>query len=153
PHYWRNSRQGETEQEFTRRLADELEARILAEGPETVAAFFGEPIMGAGGVIVPPEGYWQEVRRICTQYDILLVADEVITGFGRTGRMFGSEMFGIDPDIMVLSKQCTSSYLPLAAILFSDNVYDTSADNSDRIGTFGHGYTASGPPTCTAVAL
>src|SRR5690606_14734769 len=122
PHYWRNSRQGETEQEFTRRLADELEARILAEGPETVAAFFGEPIMGAGGVIVPPEGYWQDVRRVCTLSDILLVADAVISGFRRPGRMFGSEVFGIDPDLMVLSKHLTSFYLPLAAIVFADNV-------------------------------
>jgi 4-aminobutyrate--pyruvate transaminase len=153
PHYWRNAKQDESEQAFSMRMASELEVLILAEGPETVAAFIGEPVMGAGGVIVPPAGYWKAIQAVCRKYDILLIADEVITGFGRTGEMFGSDLFGIDPDIMVLSKQLTSSYQPLAAVLISDPVYQAIGDNSARIGTLGHGYTTSGHPVATAVAL
>jgi 4-aminobutyrate--pyruvate transaminase len=153
PHGYFFGRDGETEAEFAGRLADELEEAILREGPETIAAFIGEPLMGAGGVIVPPEGYWARVQEICRRHDILIVADEVITGFGRTGQPFGSQTFGIAPDIMVLSKQLTSSYMPLAAVVFSDAIYQVIADNSDKVGTFGHGYTASGHPVACAVAL
>jgi len=153
PHYWREARPGETEQEFSTRLADELEKLILAEGPETIAAFFGEPVMGAGGVIVPPAGYWEKIQAVLARYDILLVADEVICGFGRTGETFGSTTFGIKPDIMVLSKQISSSYLPISALLINDRVFEPLADESNRIGTFGHGFTAGGHPVPAAVAL
>ncbi|MDB6454113.1 aspartate aminotransferase family protein [Falsirhodobacter sp. 20TX0035] len=153
PHFWRFGQEGETEEQFSDRLATELEETILAEGPETVAAFIGEPLMGAGGVIVPPKGYWEKIQAVCRKYDILIVADEVINGFGRTGRMFACETYGIRPDVLVLSKQITSSYQPLAAIVFSDKIYQGIADGSATLGTFGHGYTTSGHPVATAVGL
>ncbi|WP_192183007.1 aspartate aminotransferase family protein [Mesorhizobium amorphae] len=153
PHYWREAAPGESEEQFSSRLAVDLEKLILAEGPETIAAFFGEPIMGAGGVIVPPAGYWEKIQAVLSKYDILLVADEVICGFGRTGEMFGSQTFGIRPDIMVLSKQISSSYLPISALLINERVFEPIADESDRIGTFGHGFTGGGHPVAAAVAL
>lgn len=153
PHYWRDALPGETEEQFSIRLADELEQMILAEGPETVAAFFGEPLMGAGGVVIPPTGYWEKIQAVLVKYDVLLVADEVICGFGRTGQMFGSQTFGMRPDIMVLSKQISSSYLPISALLINDKVFEPLADESNRIGTFGHGFTGGGHPVAAAVAL
>ena len=153
PHLFRYGQQGEDEEAFATRLADELETVVQREGAETIAAFIGEPLMAAGGVIVPPKTYWQKIQAVCRKHDILLVADEVITGFGRLGAPFGCDLFGIDPDIMVLSKQLTSSYQPLAAILISEEIFDGVADNSDKVGTFGHGFTASGHPVATAVAL
>ncbi|WP_172292903.1 aspartate aminotransferase family protein [Pseudoruegeria sp. HB172150] len=153
PHHYRYAEPGESEADFADRLANELEEMILAEGPETVAAFIGEPLIAAGGVYVPPEGYWQKIQAVCRKYDVLVVADEVITGFGRTGKLFGSQTFGIEPDIMVVSKQLTSSYMPLAAIIFSDKLYQGIADNSAKLGSFGHGFTASGHPVATAVGL
>jgi 4-aminobutyrate---pyruvate transaminase len=153
PHYYRFGEPGESEEEFSSRLAGELEALILREGPDTVAAFIGEPVMGAGGVMVPPRTYWQKIQAVCRKYDLLVIADEVITGFGRTGNMFACETFGIDPDMMVVSKQLTSSYQPLAAILISDQVYQGVADNSAKYGSFGHGFTTGGHPVATAVAL
>ncbi len=153
PHYWRDAAPGESEEQFSTRLADELEQLILAEGPDTVAAFWGEPVMGAGGVVVPPSGYWEKIQAVLNKYDILLVADEVICGFGRTGNMFGSETFGIKPDIMVVSKQISSSYLPISALMINDRVYEPIADESHRIGTFGHGFTGGGHPVAAAVAL
>jgi 4-aminobutyrate--pyruvate transaminase len=153
PHYWRYAQVGESEKDFSRRLAEDLDALIEKEGPDTVAAFIGEPVMGAGGVIVPPADYWSSIQGVCRKHDILVIADEVITGFGRTGEMFASHLFGIDPDIMVMSKQLTSSYQPLAAVLLSDEIYQAIADNSAKIGTLGHGYTTSAHPVATAVAL
>ena len=153
PHHYRFAREDEDEAAFAERLADELEALILDEGPETVAAFIGEPVMAAGGVIVPPAGYWEKIQAVCRKHDVLLIADEVITGFGRTGRLFGSELYGLKPDMLVLSKQITSSYMPLASILLTDEIYQAIADGSDAVGTLGHGFTASGHPVATAVAL
>ncbi|MFC3839627.1 aspartate aminotransferase family protein [Paracoccus rhizosphaerae] len=153
PHYWRFGQDGETEDQFSDRLADELEQTILAEGSETVAAFIGEPLMGAGGVIVPPTGYWDKVQAVCRKHGVLIVADEVINGFGRTGKMFACETYDIRPDVLVLSKQLTSSYQPLAAIVFSDAIYQGIADGSEAFGTFAHGYTTSGHPVATAVGL
>jgi 4-aminobutyrate--pyruvate transaminase len=153
PHYWREALPNETEDQFSTRLAQELENLILAEGPDTIAAFFGEPVMGAGGVVVPPTGYWSKIQAILKKYDILLVADEVICGFGRTGEMFGCQTFDIRPDIMVLSKAISSSYLPISALLINDRVFDPIADESNRIGTFGHGFTGGGHPVAAAVAL
>ncbi|WP_138470076.1 aspartate aminotransferase family protein [Poseidonocella sp. HB161398] len=153
PHFWKFGLEGETEAEFTARLLKELEDTILAEGPDTIAAFIGEPCMGAGGVITPPAGYWPGVAEICAKYDILLVSDEVINGFGRLGTPFGCQKYGFTPDIMVTSKQLTSSYMPLAAIMVNDKVYNAIADNSAKLGTFGHGYTASGHPVSCAVGI
>lgn len=153
PHHYRFGHEGESEAEFTVRLLAEAEETIQQEDPETIAAFIGEPLMGAGGVMPPPEGYWPGIEALCRKYDILLVADEVINGFGRLGAPFGCVRYGFTPDIMTVSKQLTSSYLPLAAVLFSEAVYAPIADNTHGIGTFGHGFTASGHPVATAVAL
>ncbi|WP_153771256.1 aspartate aminotransferase family protein [Labrenzia sp. CE80] len=153
PHYRSMKKDGESEPDFAKRCAQDLEDMILAEGPETIAAFFAEPVMGAGGVVVPPEGYWEAVQPILKKYDILFVADEVICGFGRTGNMFGTETFELEPDIMTLSKALSSSYLPMSALLVNEKVYGPVADESHKIGVWGHGYTASGHPVAAAVAL
>lgn len=153
PHYWREGRPGESEEQFASRLACELEATILREGPETVAAFFGEPVMGAGGVVVPPRTYWEKIQAVLRKYEVLLVADEVICGFGRTGKMFGCQTFGIEPDAIVLSKQITSGYVPMSALLVNERFFGPVADESNRVGVFGHGYTGGGHPLAAAVAL
>ncbi|OCP15941.1 MULTISPECIES: aspartate aminotransferase family protein [unclassified Ensifer] len=153
PHYRTGAEPGQDELAFSRCCAEELEALILEEGPETIAAFIGEPVMGAGGVIVPPEGYWAAIQDVLRKYDILLIADEVICGFGRTGTMFGSETFGMRPDIMTLSKQLSSSYQPIAALVINDTVYEPLANEANRIGALGHGFTASGHPVAAAVSL
>lgn len=153
PHFWREGLPGETEEAFSQRLAAELDSLILAEGPETIAAFWAEPFMGAGGVVIPPQSYWPAIQAVLKKYDILLVIDEVISAFGRTGEMFGCTTYGIEPDIMVLSKQLSSSYMPISALLINDRVYEPIADESHEIGTFGHGFTAGGHPVAAAVAL
>lgn len=153
PHHWREGLPFETEEDFATRLANDLDALIRAEGPETVAAFFAEPVMAAGGVIVPPATYWEKIQAVLARHDVLLVADEVVCGFGRTGRMFGSQTYDIRPDIMILSKQLASSYMPIAAVLISEKVYAPIAEESARRGQFGHGLTAGGHPVATAVAL
>jgi 4-aminobutyrate---pyruvate transaminase len=153
PHHYHNGLPGESEEDFASRLIDELEEIILEEGPDTIAAFIGEPVIGAGGVVPPPATYWEKVQKLCRKYDILVVVDEVICGFGRTGNMFGCETYDIKPDIMVLSKQLTSSYVPLSAVIISDEIYQGIADNSAKQGNFGMGYTTSGHPLATAVAL
>lgn len=153
PHHYRFAEDGETEEEFATRLADELEETIQREGPETVAAFIGEPIMGAGGVLVPPRTYWEKIQQVCRRHDVLIIADEVINGFGRTGTLFASDHYGIEPDILVLSKQITSSYLPLSAVLLTEKLYQGIAEGSNEVGMFGHGFTTSGHPVATAVGL
>jgi 4-aminobutyrate--pyruvate transaminase len=153
PHHWREALPHETEEAFSTRLAAELESLIRAEGPDTIAAFFAEPVQGAGGVVVPPAGYWEKIQAVLNKYDILLVADEVICGFGRTGNMFGSQTYDIEPDILVLSKALSSSYLPISALLLNEKVFDPIARESDRIGVLGHGFTAGGHPVAAAVAL
>ncbi|MNF52957.1 L-Lysine-8-amino-7-oxononanoate aminotransferase [compost metagenome] len=153
PHHYRHALPGESEEQFADRLAAELESLILKEGAETVAAFYAEPLMGAGGVIVPPRTYWDKIQAVCRKHDVLVVADEVICGFGRTGNMFGCQTFGIRPDVMVLSKQLSSSYQPISAILINDELYQGIADHSHSLGTLGHGFTGSGHPVAAAVAL
>jgi 4-aminobutyrate--pyruvate transaminase len=153
PHWWRNAKASESEEEFSKRLAQELDALIQAEGPETIAAFFGEPVMGAGGVVVPPAGYWSEIQKVLRKYDILFVADEVICGFGRTGQMFGSNTYDLQPDVMVMSKQISSSYLPISAVMINERVFEPLADESNRIGVLGHGFTSGGHPVAAAVAV
>jgi 4-aminobutyrate--pyruvate transaminase len=153
PHHYRMAGPGESEEAFAARCAEELERLILAEGPETVAAFIGEPVMGAGGVIVPPEGYWPRIQAVLRRHDVLLIADEVICGFGRTGNMFGCETYGIEPDMVTVAKALSSAYLPISATLMRDGIYQAVADRTAALGTFGHGFTSSGHPVCAAVAL
>ncbi|AUN29035.1 aminotransferase [Niveispirillum cyanobacteriorum] len=153
PHYWRFAEPGESEADYATRLADSLERLILAEGPETIAAMIAEPMMGVGGVLFPPETYFPKIQSVLHKYDILLIADEVICGFGRLGTMFGSTYFGVTPDIMTLGKQITSAAFPLSAILMTDRVFDVIAAESGRRGTFGHGYTYAGHPVGAAVAM
>jgi 4-aminobutyrate--pyruvate transaminase len=153
PHYWAEGRAGESEEDFATRCAEDLEAMIQSEGPDTIAAMFAEPVMGAGGVVVPPATYWEKIQAVLRRHDILLVADEVICGFGRTGKMWGCETFGIKPDVMVMSKQITSSYFPFSAILVNETFYEPIAEESDRIGVLGHGFTGGGHPVGAAVAL
>jgi 4-aminobutyrate---pyruvate transaminase len=152
PYYYRFAQVGETEEEFSDRLAAEFESMIVAEGPETVAAFIGEPVIGAGGVLTPPATYWEKMQKVCRKYDVLLVIDEVISGFGRLGSMFACDHYGISPDILTLSKQITSSYVPLAAVLISDEFYQGIADGTDKLGVLGHGFTGGGHPVAAAVA-
>ncbi len=153
PHAYHEALPGEDDDAFAGRLAAELEALILAEGPETVAAFFAEPVMGAGGVIVPPAGYFPKIQAVCRKYDVLTVADEVICGFFRTGNAWGSQTFDFAPDMISCAKALTSGYLPMSALLLNDALYQVIADNSAKIGTFGHGYTYSAHPVAAAVAL
>jgi adenosylmethionine-8-amino-7-oxononanoate aminotransferase len=140
------------DEHFAKACADALERVILFEGPHTVAAIIVEPVQGAGGVIVPPDGYLQELRQIATRHDVLLIFDEVITGFGRTGDMFGARHWGIRPDIMTFAKGITSGYLPLGATAVSQEVFETFYNNEAR-GAFRHGNTYSGHPAACAAAL
>ncbi|SFK17327.1 4-aminobutyrate---pyruvate transaminase [Amycolatopsis sacchari] len=153
PHHYHNARPGEGEEEFARRLAGELDALIEAEGPETVAAFITEPVLGGGGVIVPPRGYFEEVQRVLHKHDVLLVADEVICGFGRTGAMFGCGRFGLRPDVMTFAKALSSSYLPISATVVSDEIAEAIVPHTALRGGLGHGFTTGGHPVCCAVAL
>ena len=153
PHHYGRALPGESESAFASRLANQLEQTILEEGPETVAAFIAEPVMGAGGVIVPPAGYFEAVQSVLRKYDVLMIADEVICGFGRTGSMFGSTTFGICPDILTCAKGLSSGYLPISAVMVNDKLYRAIAANSGKHGTFGHGHTYSGHPVAAAVAL
>jgi 4-aminobutyrate--pyruvate transaminase len=153
PHFYRFGLPGENEEQFSTRCAEELEALILKEGPETCAAFIAEPVMGAGGVIVPPKGYYAKIQAVLKKYDMLFCADEVICGFGRTGNVWGSQTMGITPDILTCAKALSASFLPISAVMISDKVYQALMMESDKIGTFGHGFTYSGHPVAAAVAL
>lgn len=153
PHHYRFAEPGESEQDYSSRLAAELEEMILREGPDTVAAFIAEPVMGAGGAIIPPEGYFEKINAVLAKYDILFISDEVITGFGRTGKMFGTETYGLNADSISLAKQITSAYFPLSAVMMNDKIYDVLVDQSRKIGTFGHGNTYAGHPVGCAVAV
>ncbi len=153
PHHYRFGQRGESEEQFATRCAENLEKLILAEGPDTIAAMFAEPVMGAGGVIVPPRTYWEKIQAVLTKYDILLVADEVICGFGRTGNFWGSQTLGMKPDIMTMAKQLSAGVLPIAAIMMNQRVYEALRDNSNKNIAFAHGITYSGHPACAAVAL
>ncbi|MEC9347275.1 MAG: aspartate aminotransferase family protein [Pseudomonadota bacterium] len=153
PYYYRGAEPGETEDEFTTRLAKELEDRIIAEGPDTVAAFIAEPVMGAGGVIVPPQGYFRKIQAVLSKYDVMMIADEVICGFGRTGNMWGCQTFDIQPDTLSCAKALSSAYLPISAIMINDDIYEAMVEQSKKIGTFAHGFTYSAHPVCAAVAL
>jgi 4-aminobutyrate---pyruvate transaminase len=153
PYYYRYGKAGEREEDFATRLAEQLDALIQREDPDTVAAFIAEPVMGAGGVLVPPRTYFDKVQAVLKKHDVLMIADEVICGFGRTGKMFGSETYAIRPDIMVMAKQLSSGYLPISATAISDDIYKALVTQSERHGTFAHGYTYTGHPAACAVAL
>jgi 4-aminobutyrate--pyruvate transaminase len=153
PHYYRFGLEGEMEEEFSTRMARELEEQILREGPDTVAAFIAEPVMGAGGAIMPPAGYFEKIQAVLEKYDVLFIADEVITGFGRLGTPFGSQKFGIRPDTLSFAKALTSGYLPLGGIMIPEAMYQAMLEESRKIGTFGHGFTYSGHPVAAAVAV
>jgi 4-aminobutyrate---pyruvate transaminase len=153
PHHYRFAQDGESEEEFSTRLAAELEELILKEGPDTVAAFIAEPVMGAGGVIVPPAGYFPKIQAVLDTYDVRFIDDEVICGFGRLGTMFGAETLKMQPDTISFAKAVTSAYLPLGGVMIDEPMYQAMLDESRKIGTFGHGFTYSGHPVCCAVGV
>ena len=153
PHYYRGKLSGESEEQFVERIVGNLEKLIIDEGPDTIAAFIAEPITGASGVIVPPQGYYQKVQAVLDRYDIMFWADEVITGFGRTGNDFGCTTMGIEaPDMMSFAKQLSSAYMPISAAAIRRDVYEAMIEQSANAGAFGHGYTYSGHPVACAVA-
>jgi 4-aminobutyrate--pyruvate transaminase len=153
PHFWRRANPSETEEQFVARLVANLEHLIVSEGPETIGAFIAEPIMGVGAVIVPPPSYFAQVQAVLRKYEILFIADEVICGFGRTGNMFGSQTFDLQPDIITVAKGLSSGYLPMSAMMISENIATATVRESEKLGIFGHGFTYSGHPVCSAVAL
>ncbi|MCZ6732613.1 MAG: aspartate aminotransferase family protein [Gammaproteobacteria bacterium] len=153
PCYYRYAEPNESEEQFTNRLAESLEQLILSEGPDTIAAFIAEPVMGAGGVMTPPNGYFEKVQVILKRHDILMIADEVICGFGRTGNMWGSQTYGITPDMVTCAKQLSSAYLPIGALMVSAPIYQAFVEQSRKLGVFGTGNTYGGHPVAAAVAL
>ena len=153
PHYWRNAHPGESEAAYVDRLAGELEALIEAEGPETIAGFFAEPVMGAGGAVPPPAGYFPKIQAVLNRHDIPLVADEVVTGLGRTGNLWGAQTYDFTPDILVTSKALTSGYFPMAAVLLSPEMDRRLHRAAEAFGEFPHGFTTGGSPVAAAVAL
>ncbi|MDP6343412.1 MAG: aspartate aminotransferase family protein [Alphaproteobacteria bacterium] len=153
PDFYRGAEDGESEEDFASRCAQALEDMIVEEGPETVAAFIAEPVMGAGGVILPPRTYFEKVQAVLKKYEVLMIADEVICGFGRTGNMWGSQSYHIKPDILTCAKALSSAYLPISAVMITDEIYQAFRTNSEKLGIFGHGYTYTAHPACAAVAL
>jgi len=153
PNFWKYGNPGESEEEFTNRMVKDLEDLIIIEGPGTIAAFIAEPVMGTGGVIVPTRDYYHRIQAILKEHDILLIVDEVITGFGRLGSWFGSSFYGIKPDFLSFAKGLTSAYFPMSAVAVADHVWQVFADGTPEIGVFGHGFTYSGHPVGAAVGL
>ncbi|MER9337946.1 aspartate aminotransferase family protein [Mesorhizobium sp. M0293] len=152
PHHYWGANPGETERAFSLRRADELDQLIERLGSNNVGAFIAEPVLGTGGIIPPPEGYWEAIQSVLKEHDVLLIADEVITGFGRTGSMFGSQHYGIEPDLITIAKGLTSAYFPLSAAIVGEKVYRVLEDGADKVGAFSHGYTYSGHPIGAAAA-
>lgn len=153
PHYYWGAKEGQSELEFSKYCAEELEKMILAEGPDTVAAFIGEPVLGTGGLIPPPEGYWDEIQKVLKKYDILLIADEVVCAFGRTGDNFGCDKYNIKPDLITTAKGLTSAYAPLSAVIIGEKVWKVLEQGADKWGPIGHGWTYSGHPLGAAAGL
>ncbi|MEJ7799738.1 MAG: aminotransferase [Ilumatobacter sp.] len=153
PHYTADAWEGESERQFSCRRADELDELIREIGADRVGAFIGEPVIGSGGVIPPPERYWQEIQAVLDRHDVLLIADEVITGFGRTGSWFGCQTFDMKPDLIVMAKQLSGAYFPISAVGIADHIHDTVAERAHELGTFGHGFTHGGHPVGAAIAL
>ncbi|GLK83713.1 aminotransferase [Ancylobacter defluvii] len=153
PYYYRHHVDGESEEQFSQRLADSLEQLILEEGPETIAAFWADPVVGGSGAVLPPKGYFEKVQAILRKYDILFVADEVICGFGRTGNMWGSQTFSLTPDIITCAKALSAAMQPISAVLINDRIFEGMKIQSDRNGRFVHGFTYAGHPVAAAVAI
>ncbi len=153
PYYHHRPETGMSEDEFSTWCAEKLEELILSEGPDTVAAFIGEPILGTGGIVPPPKGYWEKIQPILQKYDILLIADEVVTGFGRMGTMFGSDYYGIKPDLMTVAKGLTSAYAPLSGSIVGDKMWKVLEQGTDENGPFGHGWTYSAHPIGAAAGV
>lgn len=153
PYYFRRADRSMSEEQFSQHCADKLEELILVEGPDTVAAFIGEPVLGTGGIVPPPAGYWQKIQAVLKKYDVMLVADEVVTGFGRLGSMFGSDHYGMEPDLITIAKGLTSAYAPLSGVIVSDKLWQKLVEGSDRLGSLGHGWTYSAHPICTAAGI
>lgn len=153
PHHYRFGKDGESEAEFLARIVASLEALIEREGPDTIAAMIAEPVMGAGGVIVPPAGYFPAVKEVLDRHDIILIDDEVINGFGRTGNWWGCQTLGMEPTTISAAKQLTAAYAPLGAVMVPDDIYQAYVDHSRQIGTFGHGFTYGGHPLGCALGV
>jgi 4-aminobutyrate--pyruvate transaminase len=153
PHWYRNHQEGESEEAFATRMAEALDKLIVEEGPDTVAAFFAEPVMGAGGAVLPPRTYFQKIQAVLEKHDVLFVADEVICGFGRTGNWWGSQTFGLKPDMVSCAKALSAAFQPISALLINEKIYQAMLVAGDKLGNFAHGYTYSGHPVATAVAL
>ncbi|WP_119270509.1 aminotransferase [Taklimakanibacter deserti] len=153
PHYYRFAEAGESDEQFAERMAQNLDELIQKEGPDTVAAFIAEPIMGAGGVIIPPESYFPKINEVLAKYDVRIIGDEVICGFGRTGNWFGTTTMGFKPTSISMAKAITSAYFPMGAITIEEELYQAMLDESRKIGTFGHGFTYTAHPVGCAVAL
>lgn len=152
PHHYWGAEGGESELDFSLRRAAELDALIEAEGPETVGGFIAEPVLGTGGIIPPPAGYWSAIQQVLAKHDVLLIADEVVCGFGRVGRNFGSDLYGIRPDLMTCAKGLTSAYVPMSAVLVGERVWEVVREGAEQAGAFSHGYTYSGHPLGAAAA-
>jgi len=153
PHHYRYAHDGESEEDFATRLAAELDDMIVEEEPDTVAAFVAEPVMGAGGVIVPPKTYFEKIGQVCAKYDVFVIDDEVICGFGRLGTLFGCQALNFRPNSISIAKALSSAYLPIAGIMVPEIMYQALVDESRKLGTFGHGFTYSGHPVSAAVAI
>ena len=153
PHYYAGAQPGESEEQFATRMAESLEALIQKEGPDTVAAFIAEPVMGAGGVITPPKGYFEKIQAVLKKYDVLFICDEVICGFYRTGNLWGAQTYGIRPDMLTTAKALSSAYLPISALLISEPIWQAMLSESEKIGTFAHGNTYAAHPAAAAVAI
>ncbi|MDP5366521.1 MAG: aspartate aminotransferase family protein [Paracoccaceae bacterium] len=153
PYYFRRPRADMTEAQFTAHLVAELEALIEREGADTIAAFIGEPVLGTGGIVPPPEGYWPAIQKVLRKHDILLVADEVVTGFGRLGSMFGSDHYGIEPDLITIAKGLTSAYAPLSGSIVGDKMWKVLEQGTDENGPIGHGWTYSAHPVGAAAGV
>ncbi len=153
PYFYRREDRSMSEEQFAQHCADKLEELILAEGPDTVAAFIGEPILGTGGIVPPPAGYWEKIQAVLKKYDVLLVADEVVTGFGRLGTMFGSDHYAMKPDLITIAKGLTSAYAPLSGVIVGEEMWKVLVEGSDKLGSLGHGWTYSAHPICAAAGI
>ena len=153
PYYFRRENLEQSEQEFSAECANKLEELILAEGADTIAAFIGEPVLGTGGIVPPPEGYWEKIQQVLNKYDILLIADEVVTAFGRLGSMFGCDHYKINADLITIAKGLTSAYAPLSGVIVSDKIWQVLEQGADKMGVIGHGWTYSAHPLCTAAGV